>query len=160
MINVGALTDLVIEYLRDQTNQLIGDSLPPEGGGWLNGQPNTGVFVPYITVNGQGAEQRFSSLDTLDKAILSWEVRYHLHGHGGSRSQADWIAHEGRAATPGMTGLVFGENDPSGDNNAYRIIATDLKSVSPTTRNMSVDPPFWTVVDTFTFVCSRTRNAP
>lgn len=159
MINIGALTDLVLDYLAEQTSQLVGDSLAPEGGGWLKGQPNTGVFVPYITVNGQGAVQRFPTMDVLSEAILSWEVTYHLHGHGGSRSQADWIAHEGRAATPGMTGMLFGENDPSGDQHSYRIIATDLKSVSPTTRNLAVDPPYWTVVDTFTFVCSRTRNA-
>lgn len=157
MINVGALTDLVLDYLRDTTQQLVGDSLAPDGGGWLNGQPNSGVFVPYITLNGQGATQKFSSLDTLETAILSWEATYRLHGHGGSRSQADWIAHMGRTACVGMTGLFFGD-DNVGDLNSYRIIATDLKSVSPTTRNMSVDPPIWTVVDTFTFVCSRTRN--
>lgn len=159
MINIGALTDLVLVYLRDQTEQLVGDGLAPDGGGWLNGQPNSGIFVPYITLNGQGAVQKFSSVDTLESAILSWEVLYHLHGHGGSRSQADWIAHRGRTACPGMTGLSFGDDDGSGDLNSYRIIATDLKSVSPTARNMSVDPPFWTVVDTFSFIVSRTRNA-
>ena len=155
MIDLGSLTDTLLAHLRDVSQQLVGDSLPPEGSGWLDGQPNTGVFVPYLTVAAAGAAPRFSTLDIVDTAILSWTVDYQVRGHGGSRSQADWVAYQGRLAAHSMKDATFGDDIAS-----YRVIATEWKSVGPTARNMAVDPPIWTVLDTVTLVCSRTRNTP
>lgn len=152
MIELGALTDLTIDHLQDITGQLIGDGVAPAEGGWVAGQPNSGAFAPYLVIISGGAAPRFSALDDLSTAILSWEVTYQMRGYGGSRAQVDWIMSVGRAALEGMTHSAFGSSD------TYRIKATDWKTLGATARNDSVDPPYWQVVDTFYFLCSRTRN--
>lgn len=152
MIELGALTDLVLEHVADETGQLVGDGIAPPEGGWISGQPNAGVFAPYLVLASVGTVPRFSSLDDLTTAILSWEVSFQMRGYGGSRTQVDWVMTLGRSALEGLTHQTFGEDD------TYRIKATDWKSLGATTRNDSVDPPFWQVADTLYFLCSRTRN--
>jgi len=152
MMEMGSLTELVIDHVADISGQLVGDGIAPAEGGWVSGQPNSGIFAPYLVIVSTGAAPRYSSMDDLTTAILTWEVSYQMRGYGGSRAQVDWVMTVGRSALEGLTHSVFGVHD------TYRIKATDWKSLGATVRNDAVDPPYWQVADSFYFLCSRTRN--
>lgn len=146
MIDVGALTEMLLEHLRDGSDALVGDGIAPKEGGWLQGQPNKDVFRPYLVLVSQGASPRENTPWTgTDPA---WAVTWSLRSFGGSRKQADWVALAGRAAVAGITKRTFGTDE-------HKVHALEWGGLGSVNRIDSVDPPFWQIFDTFTLVCSR-----
>jgi len=154
MIDHGALTDLVLETLAaavaanpDVTTGKeppIGDGVAPAGGGWVEGQPGNGVFVPYgVLASGGGAPR---ALD-LGGHVPGFAIGFSLRAHGGSRSQCDWMATVLRSSIEGLSHQTFGA-DP------WKIINIEWPTLGPVSRVDAVAPPFWQVFDTFNLICS------
>jgi hypothetical protein len=121
----------------------VGDHVAPAGGGWANGQPSSGIFIPYLVLKTGGGAPRALSPASTDPA---WALGITLMATGGSRSQCDWMARVGYRAVRGLTQQRFGT--PS-----WKIINVEWSSLGPMLRNDATDPPFWTVSDTITLVC-------
>ena len=146
MIDLGALTELLIAELGAVEGLLVGDGIAPMDGGWLQGQPNQSVFRPYVVLSSQGASPRENTPWTgTDPA---WAVTWSLKHFAGSRKQLDWAALQARAAVHGITKTTFGVD-------VYKVHALEWSSLGSINRIDSVDPPFWQAFDTFTLVCSR-----
>lgn len=149
MIDHGALTDLVISQISTVTGELVGDGIAPAGGGWLQGQPNQNVFVPYTVVVSAGATVEIDGLDGRLDFIVNWSLRH----FGGSRKQCDWIAQKSRDAI---------DNEPSalitqtfGVDTPYKIIDVRWQNLGAVTRIDTVNPAFWQSYDSFGIVCAR-----
>lgn len=146
MINHGLLTDALISKVSSSSGQLVGDGVAPDGGGWASGQPNQGIFVPYIVVVSQGA--RVVIEDFTNK--VDWHVTWNTRCFGGSRKQVDWIAQKARESIDEMNKTIFGyEALP------YKVINVDWENLGAVTRIDTVNPPYWQVFDTFSLICSR-----
>ena len=143
MINIGLLTKQVIGTLEQGSKQLVGDGIAPHGGGWLSGQPNVSAFVPYGVVLFSGASLPDPSLRYAEQ-IRSWETSWRLSSYGGAREQCDWVAALLRGALADCIGEVFG---------SYKISMAQWRSLGGMTRNDSIDPPMWSVSDTFILRC-------
>lgn len=145
MIQVGALTEALIEALKTNTGQLVGDGIAPPNGGWKGGQPGQGVFVPYLVV-AQGAASAI--YDGLDDATVAWLIPYAVTAHGGSRKQADWMMSQSRLDVEHFRVFRFG--DP-----VWKTIGAAYVSMGAPEHNTSVDPPAWSIRDTIALRCAN-----
>ena len=143
MIDHGALTRLLLDHLGGIV-QHVGDGVAPYEGGWMEGQPNSGVFVPYVVLVSQGAMPKVVTMCN----SYDWDVSWSLRSFGGSRRQCDWIATQVREAMEGIAKEVFGA-DP------YEVRNLMWGSLGAVQRIDTVDPPFWQVFDSFSLYCSR-----
>jgi len=122
---------------------LVGDGAAPADGGWLHGQPGSGVYRPYVVVVSRGASPQWN--DLVDEG--TWSVGFELRSFGGSRRQADLMAHMARLAVDGLvTGQSFGT--PVG-----KVVGTQWVSLGAVVRVDATAPPTWQVFDTITLVC-------
>lgn len=144
MIDTGAVTVLLLATLREG-GSLVGDGIAPEGGGWLSGQPNVSAFHPYGVLAFTGGMPPDTTF-RYSEQVRSWELSWRLGAYGGSRAQCDRVAGVLRGSLEGVLGLVFG--DP-----AYRVTGLSWRSLGPMTRNDSIDPPMWSVLDSFSVRC-------
>ena len=148
MIDHGALTDAIIAQLQT-SGELVGDGIAPEEGGWLKGQPNRSVFVPYVVLVSAGSNVMINDLD----GNLDWTVNWNLRYFGGSRKQLDWIAtkirHTIDAGPNNLLHSIFGDIEP------YKITAIQWQTLGSVNRVDTVNPPFWQCFDNLGFICSR-----
>jgi hypothetical protein len=150
MMDHGALTDLVLDALATNMATLtapdpapkVGDGVAPVDGGWADGQPGTGVFVPYVTLVSGGAAPRALSPGS---HIPVWAVGFSVRCTGGSRKQCDWVATTARRALTGLDKQKFG--DPE-----WKVINVEWASLGPVTRTDATSPAIWSVYDTITVV--------
>lgn len=143
MIDIGALTRCVLVALRQESGQLIGDGVAPEGCGWISGQPNVSAFVPYGVVSFTGASNPDQALRYAE-AIRTWDTTWRLSCYGGSREQCDWVAALVRAGVEDCLNQEFG---------AYRVSYAWWRSLGSMTRSDVTDPPMWSVTDAFVLRC-------
>lgn len=139
MINIGLLTRQVLLALSQESGQLVGDGIAPEGGGWLSGQPNVSAFVPYGVLAFMGATLPDPAL-RYSEQVRSWDTSWRVSSFGGSREQCDWVAALLREGVDDCIGQEFGE---------YRVSMASWRSLGAMTRNDSIDPPMWSVSDLF-----------
>ena len=160
MIDTGALTDLLIAHLvaaiaadpavTDPAKPPpVGDNVAPAAGGWVDGQPGAGVYVPYLVVVTAGSAPRTLAQST---TVPAWGCGYSVRAHGGNRTQTDWMAKVGRDAIAGLKGHLFGA-DP-----AWGIINVEWTGLGPMLRNDSTAPPSWSVADTVTLVADTSLD--
>jgi hypothetical protein len=154
VINHGALTDALITQLVTDTGELVGDGVAPTAGGWLAGQPNQSVYVPYIVLASQGASVMINDLD----GNLDWTVTWSMRYFAGSRKQVDWIANKARNAIDGGPNNVLYKT--FGTTPQYKITAVQWTNLGAVQRVDTVNPPYWQVFDSFGLVCSRTSFTP
>lgn len=138
----GVLTDTLLDHLEGVlggTAVLIGDGIAPVEGGWTGGEPGAGSFVPYSVV-ATGPAQR-QSKDPIGHDSSSWLTSYTFRAVGGTRAQCDWTADLVREGMTGwkVKGLDLGSN--------WSIVQASFPNLGPVTRNDSVDPAYWEVVD-------------
>jgi hypothetical protein len=143
VIDVGQLTKQVVMALGESSGQLFGDGIAPEGGGWLSGQPNVSAFVPYGVLLFQGATLSDPAL-RYNEQIRSWSTNWRVSSFGGSREQCDWMATLAREGLDDCLGQQFG---------AYTVTMATWGSLGAMTRNDGIDPPMWSVTDTFSLRC-------
>lgn len=143
MIDIGQLTAQVVMALGSESGQLVGDGIAPQGGGWLSGQPNVSAFVPYGVLLFQGALTADPALRYREQ-VRAWNTTWRVSSFGGSREQCDWIAALMREGLDDCIGQEFG---------AYRVSMASWVSLGAMTRSDAIDPPMWTVSDTFTLRC-------
>ncbi len=143
MIDIGQLTSQVVMALGSESRQLVGDGIAPQGGGWLSGQPNVSAFVPYGVVLFQGASLADPALRYAEQ-VRAWETQWRVSSYGGSREQCDWVATLMREGVDDCIGQVFG---------AYRVSMASWRSLGSMNRSDAIDPPLWSVSDSFTLRC-------
>lgn len=153
MIDIGVLVDTVIEHLEtviaadpgvtSGKEPPVGDNAAPDAGGWANGQPGSGIFVPYVVLATGGSAPRALALSTY---VPAWAVGFSLRSHGGSRPQCDWMARVARDAIENLKQTKFGSP-------VWKVINVEWAALGPMLRNDSTAPPTWSVSDTFTLVC-------
>lgn len=153
VLDHGALTDMVLAYLAtgvaanpDVTTGKeppIGDGVAPAAGGWVDGQPGSGIFVPYVTLMSGGAAPRALSPASV---VPTWAVAFELRSTGGSRSQVDWMAKVARDSLDGLKLQRFG--DPS-----WKVVNVEWVRLGPVTRNDATAPPTWQAADTVSLIC-------
>ena len=120
----------------------VGDNVAPAEGGWADGQPGSGIFVPYlVVVTGGGAVRALGQ----GSVIPAFSISYSLRSHGGSRTQCDWMAKVGRDGIYGVSQVKFG--DP-----LWKVINVEWAQLGPMLRNDSTAPASWSVSDTFLLV--------
>jgi hypothetical protein len=129
------------------SGELIGDGIAPIDGGWLQGQPNQSVFVPYTVLVSTGSNVMINDLD----GNLDWTVNFNLRHFGGSRKQVDWVANKTRTSvdTSGLLYATFGTTE------VYKVTAIQWQALGAVNRVDTVNPAFWQSFDTVGFVCSR-----
>jgi hypothetical protein len=153
VIDHGALTDAILTQMAT-SGELVGDGVAPVDGGWLQGQPNQSVFVPYTVLVSTGANVMINDLD----GNLDWTVNFNLRHFGGSRKQCDWIATKIRnvidAGPNNLLHSVFGTTVP------YKVTSIQWQALGAVNRVDTVNPAFWQTFDTVGFVCSRNSFTP
>lgn len=149
MIDHGALTDLIISQISTTTGELVGDGIAPADGGWLQGQPNQNIFVPYTVVVSAGANVTINDLD----GRLDFQVNWSLRHFGGSRKQCDWIAQKTRDAIDGGPNNLLHQN--FGSVMQYKITAIQWQTLGAVSRVDTVNPAFWQAYDSVGIVCAR-----
>lgn len=137
MIDIGTLTVSLLDTFRD-TNQLVGDGIKPEGSGWLDGDPNSGVFAPYGVITFGGAQIRDASVLSYAEGVRAWQATWRLTYYGASRSQADLLAGKLRRAVSDLLGQVAG---------GYKITGARWGSLGAMIRDDSTNPALWSVSD-------------
>lgn len=138
MIDIGTVTVSLLETFRD-TNQLVGDGIKPESSGWLNGDPNSGVFRPYGVLTCSGAQVRDSQAISYAETVRAWQVTWRLSYYGASRSQCDLVAGKIRAAVTDTLGQVAG---------GYKVTGARWGSLGAMLRDDTINPALWNVSDT------------
>lgn len=143
MIDMGKLTDQLLGSMAQASGQVLGDGIRPDNVGWLDGQPNVGIFVPYGVLSFQGAVPRDPTL-RFDQTIRAWVTNWRISYYGGSRQQCDWVAAKFRDTLDNAIGQEFG---------LYKVTMANWKALGGLERSDQVDPPMWSATDTFTLNC-------
>lgn len=138
MINMAAATSAVLEALGDDSGQFIGDGVKPELAGWLNGEPNSGVFAPYSVLAFAGGVQRDDTWRYAE-AIRAWNLSWRLSHYGASRAQCDFVATRVREAVAALMGSTIA---------GYRVNGGRWPGLGAMSRDDSINPPLWSVSDT------------
>lgn len=138
MIDTGAVTVALLEALRTASEQQIGDGMRPDQVGWLNGEPNSGVFVPYTVLTVAGAQTRDVPLPYAE-TIRSWMLTVRLTHYGASRAQADFVATKVR----GAVGDLMRES-----LDGFTVSGGRWPGLGAMVRDDSINPALWSVSDT------------
>ena len=146
----GALTDHVITALVGllEPTVLVGDHLPPEGGGWPEGQPGTGSFKPYVVISVGPGQPGIPGGPPDDEDV--WRLTYSAAANGTPRTMADAVSDRVRDYFESLGGatVTLGSVD-------WRILRVRTKSLGGIQLNRSVDPPWLEVVDQMELTLSR-----
>jgi allophanate hydrolase subunit 2 len=110
---------------------LVGDNVAPAEGGWVNGQPQSGLFRPYsVLMLGQ------SSAESGLREKVDWTTQFSVRHFGGSRPQASKQSNRMRVAlqVPWVQG-------------PWRSMRLHWAVLGSMQRVDSVDPPYWQIYD-------------
>jgi len=141
VLDTGALTQHVLDALALLSWLEVGDGVAPTAGGWSEGQPNVGQFVPYTVVSFAGARPRTPEL-SLSKQTTAWVASFQLKSHGGSREQCDWAATQVRVSIDDLLKTSAGD---------WQLDFIEWQTLGGVVRNDAVDPPIWSASDSLTF---------
>lgn len=148
----GALTDLLLGWLRDGGAFPVGDGIAPREGGWSGGQPGSGTFAAYAVLGVSAGTPNLT--EPVGDTNSSWSMGYTLRGVGMARGQAEWVCDQTRGM---LADLLDGVKyvDLDGRWRLQRVVFSALGAV---TRNDSVDPPYWECQDVFALWLDRSRT--
>lgn len=138
MINIGAVTVSVLDVLRASSEQLVGDGVKPDGCGWLNGEPNSGVFAPYTVLGFVSGQQRDDTWRYVE-GVRAWSLQWRLAHYGASRAQCDFIADRVRSAVADVVRSQVGD---------YQVSGARWAALGGVLRDDSVNPALWSASDT------------
>ena len=147
MIDTGALTDVFLDSMSLALDTagfsatLVGDGTAPAEGGWVAGQPGSGLFRPYVVLVSGGAAPRWQ---TPASYTPCWAVAFSLRSYGGSRPQCDLMATAARGCADAMGKTEFA---------SWKVVNVEWGSLGATTRVDAASPPFWQAFDMVTLVC-------
>lgn len=130
--------DRVLEHLLwagSQAELLMGDNLAPAEGGWVNGQPQSGLFKPYTVL----MLMQSSPTDGFCEPPKEWVTQFSVRHYGASRAQLSRQANTARVAL--LVPWVDGQ---------WRSMRMHWESFGSVQRVDSTDPPFWQCYDALT----------
>ena len=73
-----------------------------------------------------------------------WQTQWRVSSYGGSREQCDWVATLMREGVRYCIGQSV---------ETYRVSMATWRSLGPMNRSDAIDPPIWSVSDSFTLRC-------
>jgi hypothetical protein len=151
----GLLTSAFVAHLVTQLEDavLVGRGTAPTDGGWSAGQPGRGTFTPYVVVKTGVARAAANARDPVGIEGYTWDVGYTLLSVGTTDSQADDVADQVRVAVCAFHDrsiLSLRDTNWAVDKSAPLVYG-------PSTRNDSVDPPYWEIADTVSLWLVRSR---
>jgi hypothetical protein len=138
------MTDWLLEFLT-VAEVPVGDHLAPISGGWSSGQPNTGVFAPYIVLVSGSAR---TVQGRLRPEMWDWKMSYTVRCHGVTRNIADQLA---TRVINSLSGL------PRDEIGMYRMDLVSIDSIDGVAVDKSTTPPFFSVGVNLTVDVVRTR---
>lgn len=153
LLSRSVLTGQLVAFLGTllEPKILVGRGVAPPAGGWDKGQPGIDTFQAYVVVKtGQALPGPASENLGRRTPRAHWRVGYSLLSSGAKESHVDDVADRVREAVVSFGGTV------SLRSVDWTIQKVDVQALGPTTRNDSVDPPFWEVTDAVSVWVSRT----
>jgi hypothetical protein len=143
-INRPVLTERLFAFLKTGVGPTIklGRGVAPPAGGWPEGNPRNGPWVPYSVLKAGPATTPAPGFpEQMARRRVSWQVTYQLTAHHTSESAVDEVAQAQRDVVVGWTGVVN-----LGDV-AWNIEALEVPRLGATERDDSTDPAHWRVTD-------------
>jgi hypothetical protein len=151
VIEIGALAQLLITQLENESGMLVGDGIAPVEGGWIEGQPNVKAFRPYAVLM-QGPATP-ASPDRVVPHHSEWMVNYSLRTFAGSAEQL-------RFASQTFRNTLATYKPTFGTGDVFKTVFVHWDQLGSNVRNDQVDPPYWQTFDALRFEVSRSRNQP
>jgi hypothetical protein len=146
----SALTKTVFDVLKSTV--LLGRGVAPPEGGWPNGTPGAGVFVPYAVLKtGVASTPGPSQPERLGRFRTSWLVGYAVTFHGKNESSVDEYADTVRdqiLQLPKMLTL---------DGEDWTLQQVQISRMGATERDDSTSPAHWRLTDDVSLHLSRVR---
>lgn len=130
---------------------LVGDGVAPLDGGWEDGQPGVGEFVPYITVAGGTAVAGRET--TMGTDYADWRVTYELRATAASRRQVDATGDQAVDILAARRGTRVRLEDAD-----WKIVDVRMPVLGSPSRNDTTDPPYWEAADTVELWLSRSSS--
>ena len=158
MIAAGEVTTFLLEHLIAEAAKpecpfpgtMIGDGVAPERAGWPAGQPNTGVFIPYLVLKAAGTITTTTGVPLCDSTGVIFPVNYQLVAYHNTRTDSDTLAEWSRTAVRADKGdYVIADL-------TVRMRQAAIDSMALATRDDSTFPKLWS--STTSFHVNATRN--
>lgn len=129
---------------------LVGRGVAPPGGGWPNGAPNTGAFVPYAVLKtGTAITPAPGEPERLSGRRASWLCRYQITSHSTKESRVEDTAQLMRNAVITFAGPL------TLDTVVWVVQSVLVPQLGATERDDSTDPAGWRVTDDVSLHLSR-----
>lgn len=151
----GPLTDWILATLTnaletgtDTAEILVGDGIAPKAGGWTEGQPGRGQFIPYVVLAGGSAGP--APNPSMGDRFEDWLCNYQLRATGASRAQVDWIGDRVSSVLWDQVGARLSLDDTN-----WRFVDLRLPNLGAPSRTDATDPPYWEAADVAELRLSR-----
>jgi hypothetical protein len=128
--------DLLLESMlvtATDAGLLVGDNVAPAEGGWVNGQPQSGIFKPYsvLMLMQSGSTDGFCGPS-------EWVTQFSVRHFGASRKQLSWVSNQIHQVLDGQTRWK---------GSGWQEIHRHWTAFGSVVRVDSVDPPYWQAYD-------------
>lgn len=150
VIRRSHLTRAVFDHL--SANVLIGRGSAPRDGGWQNGQPGAGTYVPYAVLKtGRATTPATGQPERLGPSRTSWICGYVLTYHNTMESNVDDYADVVRDF------LITLPQEMTIDGVDWRVQRLSIDAMGETRQDNSTAPSHWSVSDDVSLHLSRVR---
>lgn len=149
----GVLTDLLVATLTaGLTNDpaiLVGDGMAPTAGGWPQGEPGEGDFVPYVVLT--CSSWRPAAGTVLTPVSDAWTASYRVGSYGGQREEADYVADRVHQLWPRL------HLDPAelGHGGEWGFASFEIAEMGEVVRNDQIQPSMWSTTSALTLLVTR-----
>lgn len=156
-IDTGGFTDMLLERVtaileNSPTPVLVGDGIAPHGGGWTEGQPGKGSFIPYMTVVFVGGTAQTSGLVQGDR---DWMLGYSIKGFHATRKSLDSMMLLVRDSLAAVTVGNKLDHPLIGDKDQWQVLKVHYDNLGSVQRVDSVNPPYWQAFDAIRLECAH-----
>lgn len=148
------LTTAVVKHLATQLQPeiLVGRGVAPKDGGWVGGQPGSGLYNSYITLRtGRAITPAPGEPNPIGRVINSWSVSYRMNCFGAMESHAGDVADRACEAISTLEGPFTLKGV---DWVLQQVVFGGMSDIIP---NNSTDPPYWQTSADVSLHLSRVR---
>ncbi|HEY5787505.1 MAG TPA: hypothetical protein VIT65_22295 [Microlunatus sp.] len=151
VIKRSELTKTIFDLLKSTV--LLGRGVAPPEGGWPNGTPGSGAFVPYTVLKtGAATTPGPSQPERLGRYRTSWMVAYAVTFHGKNESSVDEYADTVRDQ------ILALPREVSLDGVDWTVQQVQIARMGATERDDSTSPAHWRLTDDVSLHLSRVRT--
>lgn len=157
-IKRSLLTSAIVAFMGPalaDAGVLFGRGTAPPKGGWPDGTPGKGVFVPYVVIKaGPATVPASGEREALGAMRTSWNLTYQMTTHHSAESKVDTAADVVRET---IIGFSRGE-DIVLDGVAWVLQKIDVPRLGATTPTRATNPAHWQVTDDVSLHLSRSAR--